>query len=113
MLNPIKYLILIAAMCAVVATSNYLVQFPVNYSFAKINLADILTWAAFTYPVAFLITDLSNRFYGPSGARKIRVGRFRASSCIINLASHPTNCYCLRPLHFFWLNCSTSAFSIN
>ena len=71
MRNPIKYLILIAAMCAVVATSNYLVQFPVNYSFAKFNLADILTWAAFTYPVAFLITDLSNRFYGPSGARKI------------------------------------------
>ena len=46
MRNPIKYLILIAAMCAVVATSNYLVQFPVNYSFAKFNLADILTWAA-------------------------------------------------------------------
>ena len=66
-----KYMILTAAMCAVVALSNYLVQFPVEGTIAGINLADILTWAAFTYPIAFLVTDLSNRIFGPQGARKI------------------------------------------
>ena len=52
--------ILSLLMGVVVVSSNYLVQFPVNY----FNLKDILTYGAFTYPVAFLITDLSNRFYG-------------------------------------------------
>lgn len=59
----------IAAMCAVVAASNYLVQFPVQATFGGINLADILTWGAFTYPVAFLVTDLTNRRFGPQTAR--------------------------------------------
>ena len=51
----------------VVIASNYLVQFPVNYY----NLENILTYGAFTYPIAFLITDLANRFYGKTIARKI------------------------------------------
>ena len=54
-------------MASVVTMSNYLVQFPVNY-FALQNL---LTYGAFTYPVAFLITDLSNRKYGKNTAKKI------------------------------------------
>ena len=54
-------------MASVVVMSNYLVQFPVNY-FALQNL---LTYGAFTYPVAFLITDLSNRKYGKNTAKKI------------------------------------------
>ena len=54
-------------MGGVVLISNYLVQFPVNYY----GLQDILTYGAFTYPVAFLITDLSNRFYGKILAKKI------------------------------------------
>ena len=51
----------------VVLTSNYLVQFPINYY----GLNEILTYGAFSYPVAFLITDLANRFYGKFLARKI------------------------------------------
>ena len=54
-------------MAVVVALSNYLVQFPVNY----IGLQDIFTYGAFSYPVAFLITDLANRSYGKFTARKI------------------------------------------
>ena len=54
-------------MGVVVLSSNYLVQFPVNYY----NLENILTYGAFTYPVAFLITDLANRFYGKLVARKV------------------------------------------
>ena len=51
----------------VVLASNYLVQFPVNYY----GLQNILTYGAFSYPVAFLITDLANRSYGKLVARKI------------------------------------------
>ena len=51
----------------VVLTSNYLVQFPINYY----GLGKILTYGAFSYPIAFLITDLANRFYGKLIARKI------------------------------------------
>tara|TARA_Y100000590_G_scaffold224588_1_gene253999 strand:+ start:9593 stop:10135 length:543 start_codon:yes stop_codon:yes gene_type:complete len=54
-------------MAAVVLISNYLVQFPVNY----FNLESLLTYGAFSYPVAFLITDLSNRRYGKNSAKKI------------------------------------------
>ena len=61
------FFILATSMALVVALSNYLVQFPVNY----IGLQDIFTYGAFTYPVAFLITDLANRKYGKIVARKI------------------------------------------
>ncbi len=54
-------------MGVVVLISNYLVQFPINY----FSLNEILTYGAFSYPVAFLITDISNRFYGKIIARKI------------------------------------------
>ena len=54
-------------MGVVVLSSNYLVQFPINYY----GLSEILTYGAFSYPVAFLITDLANRFYGKLVARKI------------------------------------------
>ena len=54
-------------MGVVVLSSNYLVQFPINYY----GLNQILTYGAFSYPVAFLITDLANRFYGKFVARKI------------------------------------------
>ena len=55
------------SMGLVVLTSNYLVQFPVKY----FNLSELLTYGAFSYPVAFLITDLANRIYGKIVARKI------------------------------------------
>jgi len=54
-------------MGVVVLSSNYLVQFPIDYY----GLSEILTYGAFSYPVAFLITDLANRFYGKFVARKI------------------------------------------
>jgi uncharacterized PurR-regulated membrane protein YhhQ (DUF165 family) len=54
-------------MGVVVLLSNYLVQFPVQYY----GLEKVLTYGAFSYPVAFLITDLANRSYGKMIARKI------------------------------------------
>jgi uncharacterized integral membrane protein (TIGR00697 family) len=54
-------------MGVVVLASNYLVQFPIPYY----GLEEILTYGAFSYPVAFLITDLANRSYGKIIARKI------------------------------------------
>jgi uncharacterized PurR-regulated membrane protein YhhQ (DUF165 family) len=54
-------------MGVVVLLSNYLVQFPVQYY----GLEKLLTYGAFSYPVAFLITDLANRSYGKMIARKI------------------------------------------
>ncbi len=51
----------------VVLSSNYLVQFPVNYY----GLQNILTYGAFSYPVDFLITDLANRSYGKLVAKRI------------------------------------------
>ena len=61
------FLILAFLMALVVVLSNYLVQFPVNY----VGLQDIFTYGAFSYPIAFLITDLTNRRYGKIVARKI------------------------------------------
>ena len=54
-------------MGVVVLSSNYLVQFPIKYH----SLEEILTYGAFSYPIAFLITDLANRSYGKIIARKI------------------------------------------
>ncbi|WP_421856689.1 queuosine precursor transporter [Oricola sp.] len=71
-----SYLPFILAMCAVVALSNYLVQFPVQIALGTVNLADLLTWGAFTYPIAFLVTDLTNRRFGSSAARTIVVFGF-------------------------------------
>ncbi len=51
----------------IVLSSNYLVQFPINYY----GLNEILTYGAFSYPIAFLITDLANRSYGKILAQKI------------------------------------------
>ena len=61
------FLLLSVLMGVVVLTSNYLVQFPVKYH----GLSEILTYGAFTYPIAFLITDLANRFYGKLFAKKV------------------------------------------
>ena len=61
------FLLLSLIMGVVVLASNYLVQFPINYY----GLDKILTYGAFSYPIAFLITDLANRSYGKFVARKI------------------------------------------
>ena len=62
-----KFILLSFLMGVVVLSSNFLVQFPVNHH----GLNEILTYGAFSYPVAFLITDLANRTYGKIIARKI------------------------------------------
>ena len=61
------FLSLAFMMGLVVLASNYLVQFPIKYY----GLEDILTYGAFSYPIAFLITDLANRSFGKIVARKI------------------------------------------
>ena len=61
-LSPMPVLIAMAAMAAVVLASNILVQFAIN---------DWLTWGAFTYPVAFLVSELVNRRFGPALARRV------------------------------------------
>ena len=59
--------ILAFLMALIVVLSNYLVQFPVHY----MGFQDLLTYGAFSYPIAFLITDLSNRRYGKNTAKNI------------------------------------------
>ncbi|WP_106746780.1 queuosine precursor transporter [Yoonia maritima] len=53
----------VIAMATIVVASNILVQFLI--------LDGLLTWGAFTYPFAFLVTDVMNRVYGVSAARKV------------------------------------------
>ena len=62
-----SFLLLSFLMGVVVLSSNYLVQFPINYY----GFNEILTYGAFSYPIAFLITDLTNRSFGKIVARKI------------------------------------------
>lgn len=69
----------ILAMLVVIVSSNYLVQFPLN---------DWLTWGAFTFPVAFLVTDLTNRAVGNVAARRVAWAGF-AIAVLISLALAP------------------------
>lgn len=62
----------VVAMIAIVAASNFLVQFPFDY----LGLGQVLTWGAFSYPFSFLVTDLTNRRLGVAGARKVVVAGF-------------------------------------
>lgn len=55
-------LLAVLAMGVVVLGSNILVMYPIN---------DWLTWGAFSYPVAFLVSNLVNRRFGPAAARKV------------------------------------------
>lgn len=67
-----RLIVPVVAMILVVVASNILVQYP----FEPFGLGDYLTWGAFTYPVAFLVTDLTNRRYGPRVARQLVVVGF-------------------------------------
>lgn len=62
-----KLILAVGAMALVVLASNILVQHPIQ----AFGLQDWLTWGAFTYPFAFLVTDLANRRFGPAAARKV------------------------------------------
>ena len=69
-------LLYVLLMTAVVVASNVLVQYPLSGPFLGINLGDLLTYGAFTYPVAFLITDLTNRQFGPRITRRVVIAGF-------------------------------------
>lgn len=75
-ISPGQLLLGVLAMTGVVVGSNFLVQFPIN---------DWLTWGAFTYPVAFLVSDLLNRRFGPQAARRVAWTGF-AVAVIVSLA---------------------------
>ncbi|MFV0411112.1 MAG: queuosine precursor transporter [Paracoccus sp. (in: a-proteobacteria)] len=62
-----RFLLGIFAMAAIVVASNILVQY---------QFGNWLTWGAFTYPFAFLITDVMNRVYGPASARRVVLAGF-------------------------------------
>ncbi|MCY4231048.1 MAG: queuosine precursor transporter [Alphaproteobacteria bacterium] len=70
----------LAAMTGLVALSNVLVQYP---------LSDWLTWGAFTYPLCFLVTDLTNRMHGPAMARRIVYVGFAAAVVLSILLATP------------------------
>lgn len=69
----------ILAMAAVIVLSNVLVQHPIN---------DWLTWGAFSFPLVFLVTDLTNRALGPAAARRVAWVGF-ALAVAVSLALAP------------------------
>ena len=87
--GPRPLLTAIAAMCAVVVASNILVQFPVHGRIGAVVLADLLTYGAFTYPLAFLVTDLTNRRFGPRAARLVVVAGFALAVVLSWIAASP------------------------
>ena len=72
--------LLAVSMAVVVTASNVLVQFPIN---------DWLTWGAFTYPVAFLVTDLTNRRFGVRRARTVIYVGFAVAVLLSVFAATP------------------------
>jgi conserved hypothetical integral membrane protein len=80
-------------MGVIVLGSNYLVQFPINYY----GLEKILTYGAFSYPIAFLITDLANRTYGKIIARKIvYIGFFLGVSSTLFFSTNFSDLFSVR-----------------
>lgn len=84
-----QFLIAVAAMAVIIAGSNYLVQFPVQASIGALNLADLLTFAAFTFPIAFLVTDLTNRLFGAAAARKVVFAGFAIAVLVSIVVASP------------------------
>lgn len=79
----------VAAMAAVIALSNVLVQFPVAARIGPLDLADLLTWAAFAYPLTFLVNDLTNRALGPFAARRVVVIGFALAVVLSAILATP------------------------
>jgi queuosine precursor transporter len=75
-INLWRLLVPVLAMGVVILASNELVQHPVQGDFLGVELAGILTWGAFTYPAAFLVTDTTNRLFGMGPARRVVVVGF-------------------------------------
>ncbi|MGH6926622.1 MAG: VUT family protein [Propylenella sp.] len=76
-------------MAAVVVISNILVQYPFAFTLGRLNLADLLTWGAFSYPLAFLVTDSTNRLLGPDAARGVVYWGFAVAVVISALIATP------------------------
>lgn len=89
MLSTRLFAIYVALMTLVVVASNVLVQFPLPGSIAGMQLGDLLTWGAFTYPAAFLVTDLTNRQFGPKMARRVVVCGFAVAVIISIMVATP------------------------
>jgi uncharacterized PurR-regulated membrane protein YhhQ (DUF165 family) len=89
MLTQRYTLVYILLMTSVVVASNILVQYPVQGMLGAINLADVLTWGAFTYPFAFLVTDLTNRQFGPRYARLVVLAGFVVAVALSWYLSQP------------------------
>lgn len=89
MLKTRYFLIYTLLMTLVVVASNFLVQFPLSGSLFGIALGDLLTWGAFTYPVAFLITDLTNRQFGARTARKVVFAGFVVGVALSFVTAQP------------------------
>lgn len=70
----------VAAMVVVVTAANILVQFAIN---------DWLTWGAFTYPLSFLVTDLTNRRLGPAAARRVVIAGFAVAVVLSAVLATP------------------------
>jgi hypothetical protein len=68
----------VMAMAAVIVLSNFTVQFPIN---------DWLTWGAFTYPLVFLVCDLTNRAIGPAAARRVAWAGFAVAVLVSGLVA--------------------------
>jgi len=66
-----RFVLPVVVMGLVILASNKLVQYPVQVSLWGLDLGGLLTWGAFTYPAAFLVTDTTNRIYGVGSARKV------------------------------------------
>lgn len=84
-----RFFLAIAAMAIVVTSSNYLVAFPVDFKLGALDLKEILTWGAFTYPFAFLVTDLTNRHFGPKSARIVVFVGFALAVILSIILAYP------------------------
>lgn len=89
MLMNRTFILYVALMTAVVVASNVLVQYPLPGSIAGMQLGDLLTWGAFSYPIAFLVTDLTNRQFGPSVARRVVIAGFAVAIVLSVLVATP------------------------
>src|SRR4051794_29209052 len=78
--SSLEILIAMLSMIAAVALSNYWVQFEIN---------EWLTWGAFTYPLTFFITELTNRFHGPRSARLVVYAGFVVALGLSTLLANP------------------------
>jgi uncharacterized PurR-regulated membrane protein YhhQ (DUF165 family) len=69
-------------MAAVIVVSNVLVQYPLAGSLGALALGDLLTWGAFTFPLAFLVTDFANRAFGPPKPARLCWSVLRSPWCL-------------------------------